>query len=60
MLWSFLETGNILEICSAVVLEIHKMYSHQIYHIGGRVVFFYPNFFLSKVINPNIEKCLSV
>jgi len=38
----YLETGNILEICSAAVLEIHKMYSHQIYHIGGRAVF-YPN-----------------
>jgi hypothetical protein len=38
-----LETGNILEIYSAVVLEIHKIYSHQIYRIGGRAVFFYPN-----------------
>jgi hypothetical protein len=30
----YLETRNILEIWSAVVLGIHKMYSHQIFHIG--------------------------
>jgi hypothetical protein len=53
----YVETGNILEFCSAVVLEIHKMYSRQTYHIGERAVF-YPNCFLSKLIAPNMQKCL--